>query len=303
MIFPDETVTPEAAAAQLDDIETGEPIVQETTETAEPAGADITGETEQEPTPTVADDTFELKVDGQIVKLSKDELITRAQKAIAAEKRLQEAQKEKSDALRLIQLAKDDPFALIKHLQPTLDEKSLLSKRLAEIMDEELLTPEEKQQRQDMTELQRLRAEKKRQEEEAQAAELQRQAAEEQKKLDVEISEAIIAAGLPKTQAAVKRVAEYMLEAMEAGLKVPVAKIAQQVKADLQAEALELLNQSDEETFANLLGKDLLTKAQKASLKNIKKPGNPVEPSKPKDKAEKPAKTTADEFLRANGIF
>jgi hypothetical protein len=304
MIFPDINVTPEAAAEGFEDAD--QPQVEGTdTESSEPEGADITGDSESEGgTTDQAEELFELKVDGQVLKLTKDELIARAQKSTAAESRLQQAAKEKKDALRLIELAKTDPLALLKHLQPDLNEKDFFSKRLAQLMEEELLSPQERQHRDDMSELQRLRAAQKDQETQRQQAELDKQMQEQQKVLDVEMGDAIKAAGLPRTQAAVKRVAEYALEALEAGLNIPMVKIAQQVKADMQAEVLELLNQSDEEAFSSLLGKDLLTKAQKASLKTIKKPGTSVTPTTPnKDKKEAPKRTTADDLLRAAGIF
>lgn len=256
------------------------------------------GTTDQAP-----EELFEIKVDGQIIKMTKDELLKEAQKSRAAGKRMQEAAKEKQDALRLIELAKKDPFALLKQLQPEMNEKDLLSKRLAALMEDELLTPQERQHRQDMLELQRYRQSMKDQEEQKQQEELNKLAAEQQQVLDKEIAEAISTVGLPKTKAAVKRVAEYMLDAIEAGLNVPVAKIAAQVKQDLQDEMMELLNQSDEDAFEQLLGKDLLTKAQKASLKQVKKPGNPVAPSAPRDKADKPKRETPEDFLRSQGIF
>lgn len=306
MIFPDINVTPETAAEGFEDAD--QPQVEGTdTEAAEPEGADLTGEpdTDSEGGATdKAEELFELKVDGQTLKLTKDELIARAQKSTAAEKRLQQAAQEKKDALRLIELAKTDPVALLKHLQgESFNEKDFFSKRLAQLMEDELLSPQEKQHRADMTELQRLRAAQKEQETARQQEELDRQMGEQQKVLDVEMSEAIKAAGLPRTQAAVKRVAEYALEALEAGLNIPMAKIAAQVKADMQAEVMELLNQSDEEAFSSLLGKDLLTKAQKASIKQVKKPGQPVAPTQVKDKKEAPKRTTADDLLRAAGIF
>lgn len=299
MIFPE--VTPVPDAPEGTDLE-----VTETDN--EPTGADLTGtpvetDTESEGGTTDEADLFELKVDGQTLKLKKDELITRAQKAIAAEKRMQTAAKERQDALRLIELAKSDPLAFLKHLDPNLNEKDFLSKRMAALMEEEMLSPEEKQHREDMRELQRLRDERKTLEEQRQLEELNQMAAAQQKVLDQEIAQAITEAGLPRTKAAVKRVAEYMLEATELGLDIPASKIAQQVKKDLQAEALELLNQSDEETFASLLGKDLLTKAQKAGIKQIKKPGNPVEPKPVTQKEPKVDKVDPADFLRAQGIF
>jgi len=247
-------------------------------------GADITsGSPESTAQEQALEELFELKVDGETQKLTKQQLIAQAQKAKAAEKRMQTAAQERDAAKKLVDLAKNDPVAFLKHLNgETFNEKDFFAKRLAALMEDEMLSPEEKQQRADMMELQELRKQAKEAKERLESERLQKEAEALQVEIDKEMADAIAAVGLPKTRAAVKRVAEYALDALENGLNVPMAKIAAQVKKDIQQEVLDLLGQSDEDAFEQLLGSDLLKKAQKTSLK-VKKPGEPVTP---KEKAE-----------------
>lgn len=243
---------------------------------------DTNTETEVSTTPTAAElveEMFDLTVDGQVEKVSKTELLKRASHSSAAAKRLQEATAEKKAALRLAELLKSDPIRAAKELRPDFDERDFLTKRLAALMEDDMLTPQEKQQRADLEELKSYREEQKLIKEQAERAELDRIVAERQGELSVELIEAHKSVGLPKTAASMKRLATYMLDAEEAGLKVSTVKLAEQVKADMRQEILELLNVADDDAFEQLLGSDLITKAQRASLKKIKQPGQKVDAS------------------------
>jgi hypothetical protein len=295
MIFPELPQT--TSDAPVDTTPEAIEVETEIEAEAEPFGSDITGEG------PASSEMFELKIDGKTIQVTKEDLIARAQKSSGAEARLKTAQKERADALRLIELAKSDPFALIKELNPLGDEKSAISKRLAQLMEEEMMSPEEKAHRADMEELLALRTEKSSAKQKLEEAELEAQVAQQQQKFDTEISEAIVEVGLPKNVATIKRVAEYLLEAYENNIEIPVKKVAQMVKADIRAEAQAILSGASEEDFADLLGKDLLTKAQKSSLANIKRPGNPVNPQAKKDAPKPDKKVTGDDWLREHGIF
>lgn len=250
------------------------------------------------------EEEFELTVDGKAERVKKSELLKRASHASAAAKRMQEATKAKADASRLMSMLKENPLAALKEIDANFDQKSFLTKKLAELMDEEMLSPEERQTRKDLEELNSYRQKTKDAEEAKQREELDALAASTQKSLDEEIGEAIKSAGLPRTNSAVKRLATYMLEATEAGLSIPTAKLAAQVKKDIQDEVLELLNTSDDEAFSAILGSDLLTKAQKLSLKKIKSPGNPVAPTAVRKTEEASNRTTSTaDFLKEAGIF
>ena len=238
--------------------------------------------TSTDPATTTAEmieEMFDLTVDGQVEKVSKSELLKRASHSSAAAKRLQEATVEKKAALRLAELLKSDPIRAAKELNKEFDERDFLTKRLAALMEDDMMSPTERQTRADLEELRLYREEQKQLKELSEREELDKIVQARQGELDIEISSAIKDVGLPKTAASVKRLATYMLDAEEAGLKVSTKALAEQVKADMKVELLELLNVADDDAFEQLLGSDLITKAQRASLKKLKQPGQKVDPS------------------------
>jgi hypothetical protein len=219
------------------------------------------------------EELFDLLSDGVTEKVTKAQLLQLASHGKAAAKRMTEASLEKKNALRLAELIRQNPIAAAKELTPDFNEKDFLTKRLAEMMDEELMSPQERQHRDDMAELQALRAATKKAKDDADSAELDRLTTEKHGELDVEFAEAMKEAALPKTMASARRLAQYMLDAEEAGLVIPTVKLAAQVKQDMIAELTQLLSVADDDAFESLLGSDLLTKAQKLSLKKVKTPG------------------------------
>jgi len=249
---------------------------------------------------------YKLIVDGQEEEVDIDELKKRASHSSGAAKRMQEATKAKEDATRLLGLLKQDPFAVLKELDESFDPKDFLSTRLAKLMEEELLTPEEKQQRADAEELRALREERKRAQEEREAKDLEMMAAKEREKLDVEFAQALKEAGVPSTKSAKARLAQAMLVDLENGTNTPIGTIALAVKAEMQQELMDLLSTADEDTFEQIMGSDLLTKAQKVAIRKHKSPGNkqPVRQTpmeKKEDKEERPM--TPDEFRASLGLF
>lgn len=229
--------------------------------------------------PAAVEELFEIKVDGVTENVTRAELIKRASHSSGAAKRLTEATREKQAALRLSELLKSDPMKAARELNKDFDERTFLQERLAALMEDDMLSPQERQSRSDMTELQQLRQQVKDAKQAEERQEMDKLVEARKGELDVEIADALKSSGLPKTAAAVKRLASYMLDATEAGLNISADKLAAQVKADMQAEINQLLSVADDDAFEALLGSDLLSKAQRASLKKLKQPGAKVDPS------------------------
>ena len=248
---------------------------------------------------------YKLLVDGQEEEVDLDELKKRASHSSAAAKRMQEATKQTSDAKRLLEMLKSDPLSVLKELDGTFDQKKFLSTRLAQMMEDELMSPDEKQARIDAQELAELRQSRKKEQEERESKDLEMLANTEREKLDTEFAAAMTKVGLPKTNAARSRLATAMLDALENGKQISTEQLAQQVKQEMQADILELLNVADDDSFQALLGSDLLTKAQKVALRKVKSPGDrqPVRQVSEKDDAPRKGKMSKDEFLASQGLF
>lgn len=248
---------------------------------------------------------FTIVVDGEEVQVDLETLKKGYSHNAAAGKRMTEAQKLQKDAQTLLDLLKEDPNQVRKALDPDFDEEKFLAARLAAIMDRKMETPEEKQAREDAEELREYRERKKKEREETDNMALQEQMNQEIQKLDLEFAEAMKEVGLPFTDSARKRLANAMLEAVEAQLDIPTKTLAAQVKKDMQDELKELMKSADDDTFEALLGSDLLTKAQKLSLKKVKTPGNRTQPQQREPRSEQAPKKprTKEDFLGELGIF
>lgn len=238
------------------------------------------GEQQKGAPETLATEMYKIMVDGQEEEVDLETLKKAYSHGKGADKRMGEAGRLKSDATRLLEMLRNDPIAVRKELDKDWDEKGFLAQRLSELMEEEMLTPEQRQQKQDLRELEEYRSSKKKQQEEIKEKELQEHMNVEIEKLDKEFADAFEQAGLPKTNEMRRRLATMMLEANENGQDISALDLAKMVKKETQQELVELLKAADDETYEAILGSDLLTRSQKIALKKVKHPGNRTTPAK-----------------------
>lgn len=248
---------------------------------------------------------YKLVHDGQEEEVDLQTLLKLASHGKGADKRMSDAGRLKADAQKLIDMIRNDPIAARKELEEGFNEKDFLVNRLAKLMEESAMTPEQKQQRQDMQELQELRAKKKLEQDEINNSKLKETMNVEIKKLDEEFAAAFAEAKLPKTEYARRRLAAVMLQAQDNGQNIPTVQLAKLVADEIRQEQKESwLSLPDDEAFEALLGSELLTRAQKISLKKIKSPGNPVKPNVVKrDDTPRMKPKTAEDFLGDLGMF
>lgn len=251
---------------------------------------------------------YKLMVDGQEEEVDIETLKKAYSHGKGADKRMTEAGRTKADALRVLDLLRADPIAALKELQgDSFNEKEFVTKRLAALMDDEMMSPEERTARQEADELKAYRAEKQKAKEEMEQKSLTAAMELESNNLYSEFSSAFQEAGLPQTLEANKRLATMMLEALENGQNIPARTLAKQVKQEMQAELIALLKGSDDDTFEQLLGSDLLTRSQKLSLKKVKSPGERQAPTgikrEPTSSPQATAKRTSSDFLRSQGLL
>lgn len=250
---------------------------------------------------------YKLMVDGQEEEVDIETLKKAYSHGKGADKRMTEAGRTKADALRVLDMLRADPIAALKELQgDTFNEKEFITKRLAALMDDEMMTPQEREARAEAEELKAYRAEKQKAKEEMEQKSLTAAMELESNNLYSEFSSAFQEAGLPQTLEANKRLATMMLEALENGQNIPAKTLAKQVKQEMQAELIALLKGSDDDTFEQLLGSDLLTRSQKLSLKKVKVPGERQPASGVKRETSSPsetAKRTTSDFLRSQGLL
>jgi hypothetical protein len=226
------------------------------------------------------DDKYTIKVDGETLELSKEEMVRYAQLGKAGQKKMQEAAEYKKQVNEFIQLLKNDPKAVLNDPSIGIDVVKFAQQILSEQLEEESKSPEQREQERLKAELEALRKEKKDNEEkskkEAENAKMQQ--------YENEISDKIIkimeAGKLPNTPRYLRTVADIMLTAIENNLDISPERAASIAREEVLNDNKKLYENMSDEEFEDFLGPDLVKRIQKRSVKKIQV-AKAAPPSKP----------------------
>lgn len=248
---------------------------------------------------------YTVKIDGEELEVTEEELLKGYQTSKAAQKRFHEGAQMRQQALELIELAKKDPRKLLTHPDINVDVKAFAEQLLTEYMEEQMLSPEEKELRATKKKLQEYEDAKRKQEEELE----QQRVAELTKKYEEDIYKQIVGVlettNVPKTNQTVRRAAYYMWVANNQGYTLSNEQLGQLVRDDYINDIKSLFGAANEETLISLLGDDITNKAVKAHLAKVKKAQpqpkkQEIQPSTQPKKEGKPSKMSPDEWKKKN---
>lgn len=254
--------------------------------------------------PTPAKKAYKFKIDDQEVteEYTDEEVVKHLQKAKGADKRFQEAAEIKQKSERLFQLIKDQPLDLIEKVHGP-KAREMMEQRLWAQIERERMDPQQRELLETKERLQALENEKKQAEQKRQQEEFQKLRQQHAANFDKEIREALAAAGKPVTQYSYKRVAHYMLGAMNEGRQLAAKDAVPMMDADLQGDIKAMFETVTEDQILALLGDPVLEKVRRADLKRVRG-GNhtptppPVVPEKKEEK--KPA---LNDLTKKHSIF
>lgn len=212
-----------------------------------------------------AERKFKLKFGKMERELSEKDVIAWAQKGWASDEKFQGAASKEKMMNEFIARFKDDPDALYRHLG--VDPVEAAKKRLAAELKRKVMTPQEREIAEYKEELEAFRKkEKDRADNEHKEKVTQLQTKYEQQ-YDKEMSEAIMASGLPKTPKTVKRCAEIAYRNLQQGYELPWSTIMEVVRSEYQNDVKELFGAADPDALMKLFGDDIAKKLTSASLK------------------------------------
>lgn len=301
--------TPSAVEA-LNEV-VGDKVESETEETAEVASdEEVEGEEKavEEKAPEEPK-TFKVKVDGKELDVTLEELQRGYSLERAARTKMEQAAKlrKEADAIRadveqFVVAAKKDPFVLFRFAEQLGYEPAELAERLlSERISAELMTPEQKLQKQ-------LEAERKRLEEERRSIEtekLERETTAYRATFERDFSDALAAAKLPVNATTLARMATHKMAALQAGYDAEVGQLAARVREELLAEHRAVLGGLGEDELVGFVGEEQLAKLRKVDIGRPKKA--PTPPATPPKVVEGPRaqraqstkqKQTFDQFLK-----
>lgn len=89
---------------------------------------------------------------------------------------------------------------------------------------------------------------------------------------ETKITKALEVGGIPKTPAAVARMAEYLMKSVEHGIDLSPEDLVEQVRKDYMDDFAAVLGQADGDQLLRILGESNAEKLRKADLKRLKSP-------------------------------
>lgn len=259
------------------------------------------GEREVQLADILKDHKEKILEDGQEREISWDEIKKGYQARQVSAKRFEEAARVMKNAQRFIQLLKQDPAQVLPHLG--IDPKEWAKKFVLKEIELANMTPEERKYNEAMEKMKAMEDEKRQRVEQENAA----KEAELRKHFDTEYSKDIITGlesqGLPKTPSTVKRIAYYLHQGLQRGIKLTAAQVAPLVKADYQREMQELFGSLPENDLLKVVGEDFAGKVRKVDLARLDPAagGTPPPSGPPAPKDGKPVpKLTMEEWRERN---
>lgn len=182
-----------------------------------------------------------------------------------------------------------------------------VKKLAAEILEDEIAqsqkTPEQIEKEALEAELQALKSEREKEKEELQRQELERLTEREFERYDNLMSTALETSNLPKSPYVVKKMTEYMIQAVENNIDIEPKDVIPLIQEEMHGDVRELLRALPPEMVEKLLGEEIITSLRKNRVAASKKPPVPVKSSlkdvgqrAEKKPAAEPPKTIKDFF-------
>lgn len=221
-----------------------------------------------------------VKVDGQDMELTVEQLAKDYGLKASSMKRFEEAAKVRKEAESFVENLLADPKSVLSH--PKFQEKGFNLRQFAETVlrdeiEKEMLSPEELQQRQKDKEFDDLKGWKQQQEDAKQQESYQRSKVAAEQKYSTKFQEALDGAKLPKNPFTLKRMAEYQRQALRTGYDLTSQELGDLVRDEATTDLKALTSHLDDETLINILGEEVVKKIREYDLKRVQGGGRPAQ--------------------------
>ena len=209
---------------------------------------------------------LKLKDDGKDIEESLDmdndeELIRHLQMSKMGQKRAQEKADLEKQVRAFFTAFEADPFAAMAELGK--DPNKVIDDYINQQMENAKKSPDQIAREKLEKELQKLKSDRDREKEESNAKELERLQNQAFQQYDMQMEQALGKSSLPKTAYNVKRIADYMLVALEAGKDVTPEDVIPLVQEEMNGDLKEMFASLPEEQIEALLGEQVLNKLRK----------------------------------------
>ncbi len=251
---------------------------------------------------------FAIKVDGEVIELSKEDMVKYAQLGKAGQARMEEASRIKSEALQLVKMLRDNPEAVLADPYILGSEEKVIElaqKILSRKLENEQKSPEMKEKEKLQKELEDLRNKVKQDEEERQSAEYNRLVAQQEAQLEEQITEAFETSGLPKSPFVLKRLADVMISGAENNKDISPKQALAIVRREMQKDIRDLMETMPEDALEEYISAEKVQKLRSRQLAKaratqpaVAKPTQVRDTGNAPTEAKKPEKINMRKFLR-----
>jgi hypothetical protein len=244
---------------------------------------------------------FTLKIDGEEVQMTKEDVVRFAQLGKVGQKRMQEYSQYKKQVDGFLNALKNDPVSVLRDPDLGIDLIKLSQEVLSKKLEEEAMSPEQKELMEAKSELERLREEKKREEEERKQQEYDAEASKFEEELQTKVTEALEKTGLRRDPVVLNRMTDILLMAHDNNLKITPMGAAELVKEELKGDTTSFIKQLSDEQLEEILGDEIITRIRKHSLKKIKSavPNTKTqEVAKEQPKTQQKSKVNVNSFIK-----
>jgi hypothetical protein len=223
----------------------------------------------------VGADKYEIKVDGKVLTLNKEEMIKYAQLGKAGQKRMQEYAEYQKQVQQnweqLRQMLKDDPESILSDPEIGHDPVELAKKILAKKAEQESKSPQELELEKYKSELEKIRKEREEEMTRREREEYERTLNQNIAQLETEIMTAIEKHNIPKDQPEIMdRIFNILETAEKNNLKVSMDAVVQVAKQESKEKLQKLTAQLSPEDLEEFLGETVLKRIKDSTLKKAK---------------------------------
>jgi hypothetical protein len=218
---------------------------------------------------------FKLKVDGkeyeEEVNLDDDEYLTRnLQLAKVAQKRMGEHSELNKRVETFLKQLRENPRAVLSDPNIGVDLKKLAASVIEEEIENSKKSPEQLEKEKLEKELKTAKEALEKEKEEMRQREFQRLQEQAYERYDILIGQAIEKTDLPKTPYLIKKVADYLLLATEAGIDATPDDVMPLVRDEMLTDVKEMFSVMPEDVIEGIIGKDVVKKLRAKSLAKAK---------------------------------
>lgn len=310
--------TSAAAAASAEASEADVNESEATPEEQAELDAEAKSEAEKAAKPAEANKTYKVKIDGQEVDLTEDELRKYASLGKSAYKRMEEAatvRKEnealKKDINSFFELIKNDPLRILKDEALGLDLKKIAEMVMNEEIEKARKTPEQLQIEELQKQLQGKEKREKEVEEGRKKLEWEKLQNEAAASIERDIMEALKTKELPESPYVMSRMVNMLYLAAQNGINLTAKDVLPVVKKQIMDDFRGLTGILPEDKLEEMLGEDKISNLRKRYLKKVKQvagvnaiksSGGDVKSAAGKD-AKAKEKVSAKDFFKKLGSY